>query len=108
MAGCISRAVGNVHFLLLGFPVTPPRNHNHPQLGGSTPADGGVKGLPWKGHISPHGGPERCYSACRATVVHGTSFRLFLWCRITMVLIIEYPKTSTHRMVVLLEAFCLM
>ena len=45
MAGCISRAVGNVHFLLLGFPVTPPRNHNHPQLGVSTPADGRVKGL---------------------------------------------------------------
>ena len=42
--------------LLPGFPVTPPRNHNHPQLGSSTPADGGVKGLPWLGYIGPHGG----------------------------------------------------
>ena len=42
--------------LLPGFPVTPPRNHNHPQLRGSTPADGGAKGLPWLGYIGPHGG----------------------------------------------------
>ena len=42
--------------LLPGFPVTPPRNHNHPQLGGSTPADGAVKGLLWLGYIGPHGG----------------------------------------------------
>ena len=55
-AGCISISDGNVHFLLPGFPVTPPRNHNHPQLGSSTPADGGVKGLPWLGYIGPHGG----------------------------------------------------
>ena len=55
-AGCISRSDGIVHFLLPGFPVTPPRNHNHPQLGDSTPADGGVKSLPWLGYIGPHGG----------------------------------------------------
>ena len=62
--------------LLSGFPVTSPRNHNHPQLGASTPTDGGVKGLPWKGDIGPHGGPERGSSECRTTVVHGMSFRL--------------------------------
>ena len=45
-----------VHFLLPGFPMTPPRNHNHPQLGKGTPADGGVKDLPWLGYIVPHGG----------------------------------------------------
>ena len=46
----------NVHFLLPGFPATPPRNHKHPQLGGSSPADGAVKGLLWLGYIGPHGG----------------------------------------------------
>ena len=55
-AGCISRSDGIVHFLLPGFPATPPLNHNPPQLGGSTPADGSVKGLLWLGYIGPHGG----------------------------------------------------
>ena len=27
------------------FPVTPTRNHNHPQLGCITPTDGRVKGV---------------------------------------------------------------
>ena len=56
MAGCISISDGIVHFLLPGFPATPPRNHNHPQLGGSTPTDGAVKGLLRLGYIGPHGG----------------------------------------------------
>ena len=47
--GCISISDGIVHFLLPGFPATPPRNHNHPQLRGSTPTDGVVKGLFWLG-----------------------------------------------------------
>ena len=55
-AGCISISDGAVHFLLPGFPVTPTRNHNHPQLGGSTPTDGGMKGLLWLGYTGPHGG----------------------------------------------------
>ena len=55
-AGCISISDGVVHFLLPGFPATPPRNHNHPQLGGSTPTDGAVKGLLRLGYIGPHGG----------------------------------------------------
>ena len=55
-AGCISISDGIVHFLLPGFPATPPRNHNHPQLGGVTPTDGVVKGLLQLGFIGPHGG----------------------------------------------------
>jgi len=55
-AGCISRSDGIVHFLLPGFPTTPPRNHNRPQLGGSTPTDGAVEGLLRLGNIGPHGG----------------------------------------------------
>ena len=55
-AGCISISKGIVHFLLPGFPATPPRNHNHPQLGVSTPADGAVKDLLQLGYIGPHGG----------------------------------------------------
>ena len=55
-AGCISTAGTKVHFLLPGFPATPPRNHNRPQLGGSTPTDGAVKGLLRLGNIGPHGG----------------------------------------------------
>ena len=55
-AGCISRSDGIVHFLLPGFPATHPLNHNHPQLGGSTPTDGAVKGLLRLGNIGPHGG----------------------------------------------------
>ena len=55
-AGCISICNGIVHFLLPGFPASPPRNHNHPQLGGTTPADGAVKGLLWLGYIGRHGG----------------------------------------------------
>ena len=62
--GADESIIGWLHFylgqecslLLPGFPVTPPRNHNHPQLGSSTHADGGVKGLPWLGYIGPHGG----------------------------------------------------
>ena len=56
LAGCISTAGTKVHFLLPGFPATPPRNHNRPQLGGSTPTDGAVKGLLRLGNIGPHGG----------------------------------------------------
>eukprot|EP00964_Phaeocystis_antarctica_P148108 scaffold114856_cov21-Phaeocystis_antarctica.AAC.1 len=55
-AGCISISDGAVHFLLPGFPVTPTRNHNHPQLGGSTPTDGVMKRLLWLGYTGPHGG----------------------------------------------------
>ena len=55
-AGCISISDGIVHFLLPGFPATPPRSHNHPQLGGITPTDGAVKGLLRLGYIGPHGG----------------------------------------------------
>ena len=51
-----STAGTKVHFLLPGFPATPPRNHNRPQLGGSTPTDGAVKGLLRLGYIGPHGG----------------------------------------------------
>eukprot|EP00964_Phaeocystis_antarctica_P107918 scaffold72571_cov101-Phaeocystis_antarctica.AAC.2 len=50
---CISTSARIVHFLLPGFPATPPRNHNHPQLGGSTPTDGAVKGLLRLGYIGP-------------------------------------------------------
>ena len=56
VAGCISISAGIVHFLLPGVPATPPRNLNHPQLGGSTPADSAVKGLLRLGYIGPHGG----------------------------------------------------
>ena len=42
--------------LLPGFPATLPRNHNHSQLGDSTPADGAVKGFLWLGYIGPHSG----------------------------------------------------
>ena len=52
--------------LLPGFPVTHPRNHNHPQLGGSTPADGRVKGLSFFDPLGPHGTRR----SLRASLVH--------------------------------------
>ena len=61
----MGRVRGWLHFylrqecsrLLPGSPVSPPRNHNHPQLEGSTLADGRVKGVSSFGRLGPHGGP---------------------------------------------------
>ena len=47
---CISSSTGNLalggkFIFTTSFPVTPTRNHDHPQLVGITPTDGMVKGV---------------------------------------------------------------
>ena len=82
-------------FLLQGFPATPPRNHNHPQLGGSTPADGWCcEGLALARLYRPSrrsgGRLKGVSSVCRTTVVHGTSF----WLRATLFLMPRRVRPS--------------